>query len=111
MTTTHDFDLYEFLLPSNHNDPADSQQGIPQVLKFRQDSTLNNTSTAPLHFATQLHRLPFRVIHDHNLTSRMSEALRPILNENKPSNLSDISITHPTVSQSGRLTPTVPKPK
>jgi len=76
---TPDFDLSEFLLPSNHNDPADLRHGIPQVLKFRPGDITNSKSTAPLHHAAQPHRLPYRVNHNPDLTPRMIKALHSIL--------------------------------
>jgi hypothetical protein len=90
---TTDFDLSEFLLPSNHNDPADLRHGIPQVLKFGPGPITTSTSTVPLHHATQPHRLPYRVIHDPNLPSRMVKALRSILNESTPLDLRPLTVT------------------
>jgi hypothetical protein len=83
-------DLTRFLLPPTEIDAANILFGIPRHIRTTGNMTVT-TFTTSLYNATNKHRLPYRVVHDPALPLNMINALRSILQNKPPVNISKVT--------------------
>jgi hypothetical protein len=90
MTTDPNADLIQFILPPNETDAANLLFGVPRPIRTTGNQTVT-TFTAEMYNAVTPYRLPYRVVHDPDLPLRMITALRSILQNTQPINITKIS--------------------
>jgi hypothetical protein len=81
--------LAQFLLPPNEIDAANLLFGIPRPIRTTGNPTVT-TFTTSLHNAANKHRLPYRVVHNPDFPLKMIIALRSILQNTQPVNISKV---------------------